>query len=329
MGERSVERTTKRTTERWPDRTTARTTERWPGRTTTSAWRPRGHRGRARGWLRLLTAVHRSLLEFAALVLPTECAVCGAEDVALCADCARAMRRGCAVPFRAEDQAPALVQVDGAVLLPVVAAGTYREELAAALLAFKNHGRTDITAELAGCLARALAATDLLQERGPPEGRRSGGGPLLLVPVPGSAHGFRRRGYEPVGMLLGCLLRRGTLGAGPGGRAVCGRALALRWRWPWQRRMQKGLGRSARRANVRNSMHVPPGRSHLVAGRHVVIVDDVLTTGATVAEAARALRHAGAHVRGAVVLAAVRSGAGPSAADSRRTGGKNTGTKSE
>ena len=77
---------------------------------------------------------------------------------------------------------------------------------------------------------------------------------------------------------------------------------------------QKGLGRGDAGA-AGAGIHAGPARalrSGACAGRPCIIVDDVLTTGATLAEAARALRAAGALVRGAVVLAATRP---PVAAD--------------
>jgi predicted amidophosphoribosyltransferase len=64
---------------------------------------------------------------------------------------------------------------------------------------------------------------------------------------------------------------------------------------------QSDLGAAERRANVRGAFEARPE----VAGRHVVVVDDVLTTGATVAECARALRAAGAARIGVVAVARV------------------------
>ncbi|WP_281451147.1 phosphoribosyltransferase family protein [Paenarthrobacter nitroguajacolicus] len=69
---------------------------------------------------------------------------------------------------------------------------------------------------------------------------------------------------------------------------------------------QKGLGRGDRARKVRGSMRVRPTRIKLVRGRKCILVDDVLTTGATLSEAARAVGAAGGVVCGAVVLAATR-----------------------
>lgn len=264
------------------------------------------HRGRAgpwwvRGWLLAADAIR----DFAALVFPVDCIVCGAEDTSLCRPCAAALRSAARTPFRAEATAPALMDVDGTVLLPVVAAGVYRDELARAMLEFKNHGRTDLAGHLAGCLAGALeAAVGPWADRRQHAGEQTSGGrtEAWLVPVPTSGKGFRKRGYDPVRLLLLTLQRRSSLPRGTAVRPV----LRLKYKPPWRHSTQKGLGRSARRANVRNSMYVPR-RLASIRGQPVVIVDDVLTTGATAAEAARALRDAGAQVSGAVVVAAALS----------------------
>jgi ComF family protein len=57
---------------------------------------------------------------------------------------------------------------------------------------------------------------------------------------------------------------------------------------------QVGLTARAREDNVRAAFKVAPGREFDVAGKHIVLVDDVYTTGATVSSAARALKKAGA-----------------------------------
>lgn len=241
--------------------------------------------------------------ELLALAAPVDCVCCGAEDLALCGACERQVRLLTLDPFRAEGQAPALMDMDGSVILPVVAAGAYRGELAQAVLSFKKHGQGRLGDVLAKGLARALGAAV--------GGRQA----LCLVPVPTTGGAFRKRGFSPVHLLLARLgrrdlpgltvadalrkARRPVLAAGPG---------ALRGG-------QKGLARGDRAQRVRGSMRARAGPcAPDIRGRPCIIVDDVLTTGATLAEAARALHEAGAVVRGAVVLAAtrppVRSGAG-------------------
>ena len=71
---------------------------------------------------------------------------------------------------------------------------------------------------------------------------------------------------------------------------------------------QVGLGRSAREANVRGAFRVDDGGRAALAGRRVLIVDDVFTTGATIRAVTKAVRRAGARAVDALVFARVARG---------------------
>jgi ComF family protein len=71
---------------------------------------------------------------------------------------------------------------------------------------------------------------------------------------------------------------------------------------------QVGLDKSARAANVQGAFKVPPERRAEVAGRRLILVDDVLTSGATLDACARALRRGGAAAVDALVFARVVTG---------------------
>lgn len=188
-----------------------------------------------------------------------------------CAGCAaadRALCGSCAAALAARVTTHDLA--DGT---RVWAALAYDGVVRRCILAFKEQGRTDVAAALARPLAAALdAALDAL----PP-------GDVHVVPVPSGRAAWRRRGYAPV---LALLRSAGVP--------------AARWLAPARAaNVQKALDVEARHANRECSMRALPG----IRGRRVVLVDDVLTTGATLGEAARAVRVGGGEVVGAVVLA--------------------------
>jgi ComF family protein len=136
--------------------------------------------------------------------------------------------------------------------------------------AVKEDGRTGLVRALSPALEVALVA--------------AGAGDAVLVPVPTSRPSYRRRGFRVPDLLI----RR----AGFRPRAL----LASTRRTDDQR----GLDRESRHRNVSGSLRASPD----AAGRRVIVVDDVVTTGATLAEAVRALRAAGAEVVAAVAVAA-------------------------
>ncbi|MFC3994923.1 ComF family protein [Nocardiopsis sediminis] len=163
------------------------------------------------------------------------------------------------------------------------AAGPYAGRDRSLLLAFKERHARALAAPLGARLARAVAQAGAAHPG------------FVLVPVAPRPGARRRRGYDPV-LLLACAAAR----AGPGSAHPPRVVPALRHR----RRVadQVGLGREHRRANLAGALEAHP-RNAAAIREPVVVVDDILTTGATLAEAARALRAAGKDVVGAAVLA--------------------------
>lgn len=105
----------------------------------------------------------------------------------------------------------------------------------------------------------------------------------LIVPVPLHRRRVISRRYNQAAELARTLSRLSGVAYAAG--ALVRRRATLQ---------QVGLGRSARTANVRGAFAVLPERRHVVAGRRILLIDDVYTTGATVNAAARALYRAGA-----------------------------------
>lgn len=258
------------------------------------------------------------------LVLPQPCAGCGASGELLCPSCSAEL----AAPARSCLPSP----VPPELPLPWAVtpyAGVVRE----VLVTHKERGVSGLAPPLGAALACAAATA----------ARNAGiaDRPIILVPVPSSRASIRARGRDPTLAIAQEAARaterlltrapaqmpreaaqaiqrgaRSTFGektrrarpphmrpaiapSTPGGRpmrVVCLRALQHR------RRVadQAGLGAADRAANLSGAL-----RSRLdLRGLHLIVVDDVMTTGATLAEAARALRAAGAHVPAAAVIAA-------------------------
>jgi len=159
-----------------------------------------------------------------------------------------------------------------------------------AILAMKHGDRTEHARTLAGQMARAVSG--LLAE---PD--------AVLVPVPLHRWRLWRRGYNQAALLAQALARET-------GRPWLPDALArVRATLP-----QQGLNREERRRNLRGAFRVTEAGRRKIAGRIVVLVDDVLTTGSTARHCARALLAAGAtEVRVATLARVSAAGEGEAA----------------
>jgi predicted amidophosphoribosyltransferase len=219
------------------------------------------------------SALQEALLDAWAVLMPTECSGCGSPDRALCPACACALH---AAPKPATRGT-----------LTVWSALDYSDVVGRVLVAYKDGGRTDCARPLAVALRAAIAAALAAAEPG------SGG--ILLVTVPSSRRAWRARGFHPVDLLLKragltpARLLRPRPAAAVGGPAAPAPD-------------QVGLGRGQRLVNRRDTLTAV---RRLDTAR-ILLVDDIVTTGATLFEARRALLAAGAEVLGAATVAETR-----------------------
>lgn len=236
------------------------------------------------------------------LLLPAVCVACGREDISdggLCQTCNLKLlnlvagpycpRCGSGLPPGSDDRedcrhCPAtLPRFESVVRL-----GSYQDPLRAAVRGMKYHRQESLRRRLGGLLATAV------RTRAFTVGEKPGVAglakpPELVLSVP--MHWRRRiaRGYDHARILAAAVARELDL---PLGHEL----VRVRYTPP-----QARLSKSRRLENVRGSFGVT-GRSTL-AGAHILLVDDVTTTGATADEAARVLLHAGASSVTLAVLA--------------------------
>lgn len=206
------------------------------------------------------------------LILPLECGGCRTPSVRWC--------DACAMELVVKPDDPHLISPRVGPRAPVFALGRYAGARRQAILAMKEHGRGDLVAPLAQALAigvHRLLAWGIVET------------PLTIVPAPTRRWAARRRGGDPVARLAQAAVSR---------HPDVGVRAALRMKA--LTRDSVGLGTAERERNVagRVSLRGRPPRTE------VLLVDDIVTTGATAAESVRVLSAAGVRVTAVLAIAA-------------------------
>ncbi len=213
------------------------------------------------------------------------CAGCGQSGRgSLCGGCRAELAGGYPGPTRPTPAPPGLP--------PCYALGGYAGVLREVLVGYKDRGRYPLAAPLGALLADVVAATGVPRSR-----------PVLLVPIPDTAAAARARYGDHLRRLTEATttaLRRAGWSAAPAP------ALAAR-----PRPDSTHLDRAARAAVAAGAFRPRPRVLSALAraadtGVAVILVDDILTTGATLAAAARVLAGGGVTPHAAAVLAATR-----------------------
>ena len=201
------------------------------------------------------------------LILPQRCAGCAAPATAWCARCTSTL--GAPVPVARPGLAAAY------------ALGAYQGPARRAVLAYKERGRRELAPQLGRALADALPALPPVRA-----------GPLLLVPAPSRPSAARARG----GQHMTTVARRCA-------EHVPGAVVVPALRLDGRAADSVGLAAHERAANLLGRLRPDP-RHRPPPGVPAVVLDDVITTGATAAACTEALRAIGVPVTAVLALTA-------------------------
>lgn len=218
-----------------------------------------------------------SLLDhLTSLFAPHECLGCGQEGPLLCAACSRRLR---VIPdrcFRCRQPTPEAKTCDACrrttKLYRVRAATTYGDVAKKLVWQLKFQGAQSVARLLAKNMATGFSVSDT----------------AIIAHIPTATSRVRSRGYDQAGLIARAFAREAGLPH-----------LALLARVGQQH--QVGAHRRQRLTQLAGAFRVT--QPNLVRGRHIIIVDDVLTTGATLSAAAQVLEAAGAKRVEAAVFA--------------------------
>jgi predicted amidophosphoribosyltransferase len=221
----------------------------------------------------------RAIRDVARLVVPVCCPGCGRDDVRWCDECEAAWWEA---PFRAEGDAPRLHRL-GQVDLPVWSLVSLDGSPQSVIEAWKDADRRDLDPMFRGAIARGAAAVT---------SSVATANRIAVVPVPARPASTHRRGVDLPVLLAAAVVDQWR---GEGLDAAVRRSLTMK------RAESRGLSARQRWRSAQQSMRMidPPDLS-----RAVVLIDDVMTTGATIATARDCLERAGAVVCAAITLAA-------------------------
>ncbi len=226
-------------------------------------------------------------------IYPPQCLTCRADvatDFGLCATCWRDTPfiaglccDACGIPLPGEDDQPVLC--DDCLEHPRVwqqgrAAMLYADNGRRLVLALKHGDRLDLARPAGGWLTRAAAPI-----------LRQG---MIVAPIPLHWMRLLKRRYNQSALLARVVAKEAGLEHCPD--------LLHR---PRSTGTQDGKGWEGRFANMEGAIRIHPRRGYLLEGRHVLLVDDVMTSGATFHAAALACHEAGADAVSVLALARV------------------------